>query len=144
MVVHCWGSTTFFMAMLAGLQGVRSAVCSQIATRIVTPTMTKIKTGLHLPAFLDALGMRALTAYVDTHADWRERLYDTALKLYPVELKEECDSPVCRRISFMYAPLYQHEQLNQLTHDTLYELLGVADIRSFEHIAPLARSCRTR
>ncbi|MGO9012365.1 MAG: alpha/beta fold hydrolase [Bryobacteraceae bacterium] len=139
MVVHCWGSTTFFMAMLAGLQGVRSAVCSQIATHIVTPTMTKIKTGLHLPSFLDALGVKSLTAYVDTHADWREHLYDAALKLYPVELKEECDSPVCHRISFMYAPLYQHEQLNQLTHDTLHELFGVANIRSFEHIALLAR-----
>ena len=30
-VAHCYGATTFFMAMLAGLQGVRSAVCSQIA-----------------------------------------------------------------------------------------------------------------
>jgi cholesterol oxidase len=139
MVVHCWGSTTFFMAMLAGLEGVRSAVCSQIATHFVTPTMTKVKTGLHLPSFLDALGVKSLTAYVDAHADWRERLYDAALKLYPLELREECDSPVCHRISFMYAPLYQHEQLNQLTHDTLHELFGVANIRSFEHIALLAR-----
>jgi len=139
MVVHCWGSTTFFMAMLAGLEGVRSAVCSQIATHFVTPTMTRIKTGLHLPSFLDALGVKSLTAYVAAHADWRERLYDAALKLYPLELKEECDSPVCHRISFMYAPLYQHEQLNQLTHDTLHELFGVANIRSFEHIALLAR-----
>jgi cholesterol oxidase len=140
MVVHCWGSTTFFMAMLAGLEGVRSAVASQIATHFVVPTMTKIKTGLHLPSFLDELGVKSLTAYVDTHADWRERLYDAALKLYPLALKEECNSPVCHRISFMYAPLYQHEQLNQLTHDTLHELFGIANIRSFEHIALLART----
>jgi cholesterol oxidase len=139
MVAHCWGSTTFFMAMLAGLKGVRSAVCSQIATHIVAPTMTKLKTGLHLPSFLDELGVESLTAYVDQHADWRERLYDAALKLYPVALTEECDSAVCRRISFMYAPLYQHEQLNQGTHDALHELFGVANIRSFEHIALLAR-----
>ena len=139
MVVHCWGSTTFFMAMLAGLQGVRSAVCSQIATHFVVPTMTKIKTGLHLPSFLDELGVKSLTAYVDSHADWRERLYDAALMLYPLALQEECNSPVCHRISFMYAPLYQHEQLNQLTHDTLHELFGVANIQSFEHIALLAR-----
>jgi cholesterol oxidase len=140
MVVHCWGSTTFFMAMLAGLTGVRSAVCSQIATHIVAPTMTKLKTGLHLPSFLAELGVESLTAYVDQHADWRERLYDAALKLYPVALTEECDSAVCHRISFMYAPLYQHEQLNQGTHDTLHELFGVANIRSFEHIALLART----
>jgi cholesterol oxidase len=140
MVVHCWGSTTFFMGMLAGLRGVRSAVCSQIATHFVVPTMTKIKTGLHLPSFLDELGVKSLTAYVDSHADWRERLYDDALKLYPLALREECDNPVCHRISFMYAPLYRHEQLNQLTHDTLHELFGVANVRSFEHIALLART----
>jgi cholesterol oxidase len=139
MVVHCWGSTTFFMAMLAGLTGVRSAVCSQIATHVVAPTMTKLKTGLHLPSFLADLGVESLTAYVDQHADWRERLYDAALKLYPLALTEECDSAVCHRISFMYAPLYRHEQLNQGTHDALHELFGVANIRSFEHIALLAR-----
>lgn len=139
-VVHCWGSTTFFMAMLAGLTGVRSAVCSQIATHIVAPTMTKIKTGLHLPSFLDALGVQSLTAYADTHADWQERLYDAALKLYPLELREECTSSVCHRISFMYAPLYQHEQLNQATHDALHEMFGVANIRSFEHLARLTNT----
>jgi cholesterol oxidase len=32
-VVHCFGSTTFGMAMLAGLKGVRSAVCSQAGPR---------------------------------------------------------------------------------------------------------------
>ena len=57
MVVHCWGSTTFFMAMLAGLQGVRSVVSSQIATHFVTPTATHIKTGLHLPTFLKDIGV---------------------------------------------------------------------------------------
>ena len=72
------------------------------------------------------------SGYCDQHKHRSgERLYDAALKLYPLELREECDSPVCHRISFMYAPLYQHEQLNQLTHDTLHELFGVANIRSF-------------
>lgn len=140
MVVHGWGSITFFMAMLAGLKGVRSAVCSQAATHIVAPILTKTKTEMHLPSFLDALGVKSLTAYADAHADWRARLYDAALKLHPVQLKEECDSPVCHCISYVYAPLYRHEQLNQLTHHTLQELFGVANIRSFEHIALMARA----
>ena len=67
MVVHCWGSTTFFMAMLAGLKGVRSAVASQIATQIRAPFATHLKTGLHLPSFLKAIGIDNLTAYVDNH-----------------------------------------------------------------------------
>jgi len=139
MVVHCWGSTTFFMAMLAGLQGVRSAVCSQIATHIVAPTMNKIRTGLHLPEFLDKIGVRQLTADVDTHANWWNRLYDQALKLNLLPLDNLCNSPVCHRITFMYALLYEHAQLNQATHDALHEMFGVANITSFEQIALCTR-----
>ena len=49
-LVHCYGATTFFMAMLAGLKGVRSAVASQIACNVVAPRLTKVKAGLHMPS----------------------------------------------------------------------------------------------
>ncbi|HEX4750079.1 MAG TPA: alpha/beta fold hydrolase [Bryobacteraceae bacterium] len=140
MVVHCWGSTTFFMSMLAGLQGVRSVVASQIATHFVVPTMNQIRTGLHLPEFLDKIGVKSLTAYTDDHADWWNRLYDDALRVYPVPLDNLCNNPVCHRITFMYAPLYQHSQLNQSTHENaLHEMFGVANIKSFEQIALMTR-----
>ena len=137
MVVHCWGSTTFFMAMLAGLQGVRSAVCSQIATHVVAPTATHIKTGLHLPTFLKDLGIESLTAFATTKEDLLHKVYDAALRLYPMPLRERCQNLTCHRITFMYAPLYDHAQLNDLTHETLYETFGVANIKAFEHLALL-------
>jgi cholesterol oxidase len=137
MVVHCWGSTTFFMAMLAGLEGVRSAVCSQIATHVVAPAATRLKTGLHLPSFLDALGIKSLTAFASTRESLIEKVYDGALRLYPVEARERCQNATCHRITFMYAPLYDHAQLNELTHETLYETFGVADMKAFEHLALL-------
>jgi cholesterol oxidase len=137
MVVHCWGSTTFFMAMLAGLQGVRSAVCSQIATHIVAPVATRIKTGLHLPTFLNDIGIHSLTAAAGSKEDLLHRVYDAALRLYPVQMKERCSSAVCHRISFMYAPLYNHERLNDLTHSTLYETFGIANMKAFQHLALL-------
>ena len=140
MVVHCYGSTTFFMAMLAGLQGVRSAVCSQIATHIVAPAMTRFKVGLHLPEVLGALGVESLTAYVDRHADWKNRLFDLALRCYPVDSEERCNSSVCHRITFMYAPLYEHAQLNTLTHETLHETFGIANMRAFEHLALMTKT----
>ncbi|MDE2089462.1 MAG: GMC family oxidoreductase N-terminal domain-containing protein, partial [Gammaproteobacteria bacterium] len=139
-VAHCFGSTTFVMAMLAGLQGVRSAVCSQIAAHVVTPVATRVKAGLHLPEVLDALGVQSLTAYVDSHADWQERLYDAALKLYPVPPEERCASPVCHRVTFMYAPLYEHDQLNADTHDALHEMFGVANIGAMDHLAAMVRA----
>ena len=139
MVVHCFGSTTFFMAMLAGLQGVRSAVCSQIATHIVAPPVTKIKCGLHMPSVLDALGVDSLNAYVDTHAKWYEKLYDRALDLMPMQLEERCNSATCHRITFMYSNLYEHDQLDTDTHDALHEMFGIANVVSFEHLAVLVR-----
>jgi cholesterol oxidase len=137
MVVHCWGSTTFFMAMLAGLEGVRSVVSSQIATHIVAPTATHIKTGLHVPSFLDALGIKDLTAFASTQESLVEKVYDEGLRLYPMAARERCQNLTCHRITFMYAPLYDHAQLNEATHETLYETFGVANMKSFQHLALL-------
>lgn len=137
MVVHCWGSTTFFMSMLAGLEGIRSVVCSQIATHIVAPVATHIKTGLHVPSFLNALGIKSLTAFSSTNEDWQQRVFDAALRLYPVALSERCQNQTCHRITFLYAPLYQHAQMNELQHETLYETFGVANMKAFEHLALL-------
>jgi cholesterol oxidase len=140
MVAHCWGSTTFAMSLLSGLQGVRSAVCSQIATHIRTPTATRIKTGLHLPSFLRAIGIDSLTAYADNHEGLLERVYDAALNLYAPDVQNQCSSATCHRITFMYAPLYRHQQLNQATHDSLHEMFGIANMQSFVHLERLTNT----
>lgn len=139
-VVHCYGATTFFMAMLAGLQHVRSIVCSQIATDIVVPLATKIKTGLHIPSVLDALGVKSLTAYTDSHANWFNKLYDKALDGYAlIEAQGYCDNPVCHRITFMYASLYRHDTLNETLHENMHELFGESNMQTFEHLALMCR-----
>ncbi len=140
MLVHCFGSTTFFMSMLAGLQGVRSIVCSQISNDVIAVPMTQAKAALHIPNLLDKMGFASLTAYVDTHADWKNRLFDDALKLYPMQFKERCDNPVCHRITFLYSLLYEHAQLNSATHDTLHETFGIANMASLEHLSLLVRT----
>jgi cholesterol oxidase len=139
-VAHCYGAITFNMAMLAGLQGVRSAVCSQVGSHLSVIPSTRIKSGLHLDAFLKGLGIESLTMYTDTQDAWYEQLYNTALNVYPVTWKELCNSPVCHRITFLYAPLYEHLQLNDLTHDNLHELFGVASISNFEHLSVMTRA----
>jgi cholesterol oxidase len=138
-VVHCFGSTTWFMSMLGGLEGVHSFVCSQIATHTKGRLMTTLKTGLHVPEFLDRLGIDSLNAYAGEHPGWRDRLLDIALHAYPIPFKEWCHNEVCRRIAFMYAPLYKHANINDDTHDAMHEMFGVANIQSFEHIAMIAR-----
>lgn len=137
-VAHCFGSTTFFMAMLAGLKGVRSAVISQIATNIVAPLVTSIKCGLHMPSVMDALGIDSLNA-VATDGKWYEKLYDRAIAVMPMQEEERCINATCRRITFMYSNLYEHDQLNAATHDALHEMFGIANVTSFEHLAELVR-----
>lgn len=140
-VVHCWGASTFFMSMLAGLEGIRSIVCSQIANDVVVPLTTQIKTGLYLPGVLNTFGVDSLTAYVDSHADWRERIWDKALSVNALQQAQgSCNSAVCHRVTFNYASLYKHQQLNDLLHDNLHELFGEANISAFEHLAAVCRA----
>lgn len=139
-VAHGFGAATFSMAMLNGLEGVRSMVLSQVATHFATPALSRIKSGLHVPELLDKLGVSSLTAYVDTHADWKSRLFDAVLKLYPSAFEDHCRNPICHRIAFLYGPLYKHDQLNAATHDAMHEVFGDATITALEHLAQLSRS----
>ena len=139
-MVHCYGATTFFMAMLAGLQGVRSAAVSQIATHVKVPFATDIKAELHLANLLDRLGVKTMTAYVDTHSSFLGRVIDELLRLYPVHDGPRDASFVSRRISFLYGQLYELSQLNELTYDNLHELFGVACITSLEQLATIIRA----
>ena len=139
-VVHCYGATTFFMSLLAGLEHVRSVVCSQVAADTVVATATGIKAGLHLPGMLDAIGIKSLTAYADSKESWFNKLYDKALNGYArIEAQGYCTNPVCHRITFMYASLYRHDTLNQNLHDNLHELFGESNIQTFEHLALICR-----
>ncbi len=140
MVAHCYGSSTFFMAMAAGLQGVRSAVASQIALNVDTPVAQQIRCGLHMPEFLKHLGIDDLTAIAQTDEKWYERLYDSALKANAfVQASQYCNSAVCHRITFLYAPLYEHTTLNDTTHTALSEMFGVANTTAFSHLALTVR-----
>lgn len=140
MVAHCFGATTLFMAMLNGLAGVRSVVCSQVATHMICPPMTRLKSSLYLPQLLDKVGVDSLTAYTDADAGWFSRLYDRVLDAFPEDREEKCTSAVCHRITFLYSLLYEHGQLNTATHDALHEMFGMANIDVLEHLAVMVKA----
>jgi cholesterol oxidase len=131
MLVHCIGSMTFLMAKMAGLQGVRSAICSQLGIFPVSSTVNEVKAGLHVAGFLQALGQTT----VDTNLapnDWRNKLAEIVIQMFP--RKELCKSSVCHQVRLIFGESYKHDQLNAATHDALYEMFGVANIRTFKHI----------
>ncbi|WGV26142.1 alpha/beta hydrolase [Halotia branconii] len=136
-VGHCVGSMSFQMAMLAGLQGVRSAVCSQLTTHPRAATLNEVRAGLRLASFLTVLGVDTLNPDFDTHANWQDKLYDAVLRLYPT--KEPYNNPVDRRILFMYGEVYKIAQLNEATHDAIHEIFGPGNLTFFRHISLILR-----
>ena len=138
-VAHCFGSTAFMCAMLAGLQDVRAAVCSQIATHIDAPFITRLKSGLRVPRLLERIGIDTMTARAYDDERLREKLFDQALNLWPTG-DEPCTSATCHRISFIYALLYEHDQLNTVTHEHgLPEMFGIASTSALDHLATMVR-----
>ncbi|MGN7760287.1 GMC family oxidoreductase N-terminal domain-containing protein [Paenibacillus sp. 22594] len=138
-LAHCVGAATFTMSMLSGLQGIRSIILTQIGAHFKPPLLNRLKVGLYTPTILKALGIDSLQAYTDAQDDWTDHLYNQVLKLYPLPIEERCHSPVCRRATFMYGLLFEHEQLNDLTHECLYEMFGGANITAFDHLALVFR-----
>lgn len=140
-IVHCYGATTFFMSLLTGLKDVRSVVCSQIATHLVIPKLTELKTGVHLPGFLEKLGVQEMSAYTDTQQSFVEKLFDRAVGINALsQAQGQCSSNVCHRITFLYASLFRHETLNQQLHENLHELFAEANISSLKHLAAMCRA----
>lgn len=133
-VAHGIGAQTFSMAMLSGLQGVRSAVCSQVAIHPIPAPLNRIKSHLGMPTLMGWLGVRALNAVPQPHGGWTERMFALGARLQPIAPEERCDSVTCRRISAMYGPLYRHARLDGATHATLPEQFGQANLRAFRHL----------
>lgn len=133
---HCVGSMTFLMAMMAGLQGVRSAVCSALTFYPITPVANRIRAGLDLGTAAVKAGLKTVTTDFDSQ-DFMDRLVDAALKMVPST--EQCTSAVCRRILGIYGDVYKHANLNEATHGAIHEMFGVANMTTFNHLSLMVR-----
>jgi cholesterol oxidase len=129
---HCVGSLSLVMSLTAGLKGIRSAVCSQIALHPMVSSMVRAKTALRLATVVKALG----PDFIATAHDDRKltnRLLDKAMDYYPGAAR--CGNPVCDRILFYYGETYEHAQLNDETHGIIVDMFGPANLTTFQHMA---------
>ncbi len=133
-MAHCIGSLTMLMSIANGLEGVRSVVASQVTLHPRAGAVNQIRSGLYAADALKALGVDTLTTDIKNDPSWADRLYDTALRVYPAG-EEQCGNPFCRRVMFMYGEVYDHDQLNEATHEHLHEAFGVANITTFQQIS---------
>jgi cholesterol oxidase len=137
---HCVGSMTLLMALLAGLEGVRHAVCSQVTLHPVVPAFGRFKARIHLSDLLEDLGARTISP--DLRLNLRSRALDLALHLNPLLKGERCHNPVCRWAFGYYGPTHRHANLNKATHDSMADLFGVGSLQALHQISLIVRSDR--
>ncbi|HEX8918214.1 MAG TPA: alpha/beta fold hydrolase [Chloroflexota bacterium] len=137
-VAHCVGSMTFLMAQMAGLQGVRSAVCSVLTTHPVSPVLNQVKATANLASLLRRVGVETMdTEFARSRADWKQRTLEKIAQVYPME--EPCDNPICRRVVFIYGESYKHSQLNKTTHDAIGQFFGIASLTALKQLGIIVR-----
>ena len=142
MVVHCYGATTFVMAMLRGLKHVRSAVISQIAMDVIIPWWPqRLLAHLRLPSVLKLFGTKAVDAKAVKKDNWLLKTLDRIIRIIlPTQFEERSQSATSNRITMLYGSLYEHDQLNRLTYlEGLPETFGKANIAAFQQLAKIGR-----
>ena len=120
------GSLALHSALLGGLEGVASVVSLGVAPSVVVPHADKLGRGLR---DVDGDLMRE---------DKRGRVADKLLRFQRIEEEERCASAVCRRATYVFGLLYEHDQLNAATHDTIHELVGLPGKQAMENLREIA------
>ena len=116
-VIHCQGSTSFMMSIVAGfLPKVSTVISNAVALHPITPWLAYLKSRIAnkmiapmYPYLNPQWGLYAL--------NFREKLID----FYVRAIHHECKNPVCKQASFTYGSgfptLWRHENLNQDIHE---------------------------
>jgi cholesterol oxidase len=140
-IAHCVGSMTFLMALLAGMEGVQSAVCSSLTTHPVPNPFNRVKVHLGLSRILPLFGMPNMdTAFHQRRQ--ADRVFDRLIQVLPIPPGERCTNPICRRVFAIYGPSYRHAQLNDVMHRTIGSLFGHEHTASFSHLAKIVAAGR--
>ncbi|CAM5524535.1 alpha/beta fold hydrolase [Kitasatospora aureofaciens] len=116
-VVHCQGSTSFMMALAAGLlPEVDTVVSNAVSLHPVVPGWSRFKIGRLAP-----LIARALPAISPGWGDKPEGPLSRLIVGFVRATHPECGNRVCRMVSFTYGTgwpaLWSHENLDERTHD---------------------------
>jgi cholesterol oxidase len=134
---HCVGSVSLQMAILAGLQGIRTAVCAQFPLHPASSVFNMVKSHMHTADVLGTLGVDGLAP--DTRPALRDEVLDIALRALPMPAEEKCGQAVCRWINAVYGCTHRHAQLNEATHRAINDMFGFGNIESMEHLSLMLR-----
>lgn len=134
---HCVGSVSLQMAILAGLRGIRTAVCAQFPMHPASSVFNIVKAQIHAADILAGLGGDGMSP--DNRRSPRSELTDIALRTLPMPAEERCGQAVCRWVNAVYGCTHRHAQLNDATHQALNDMFGFGNIESMEHLSLMLR-----
>jgi cholesterol oxidase len=134
---HCVGSVSLQMAILDGLEGIRSAVCAQFPLHPVTSVFNRVKSALRVGNLLGDMGVNLVAP--DNRPSPPDEILDVLLRSLPVPEQERCGQAVCRWINAIYGCTHRHAQLNDATHRALNEMFGVGNVKALNHLTLMLR-----
>jgi hypothetical protein len=141
-VIHCQGSTSFMMSVVAGLvPQVKTVVTNAVSLHPEIPWFSNVKIQRAAPL------IAKVTPYLDPH--WGVET-DSAFQKSLVGLvrliHHECNNTVCKMVSFVYGSgfpaLWRHENLNDDTHEWLKNEFGHVPLTFFRQMAECVRRGR--
>ncbi|WP_327413824.1 hypothetical protein [Streptomyces sp. NBC_01233] len=133
-VVHCQGSTSFMMALTAGLlPQVETVVSNAVSLHTVVPRLSTFKIGYLAPVIRHAL------PYLSPGWGDRPRGPLPRLLVWCVRATHpECRNSVCRMVSFTYGSgwpaLWSHANLDEATHDWIRGEFAEVPMTFFEQM----------
>ena len=160
-LVHCVGSLSLFMAVLAGENRVRSIISSQLAAHLITNwfkyaqndaaigeslvngVSDQVAEALKLMGMeqeivdLAKAGLPILDPRSPAEPTKIDQVMDALVWDVPAFAPVPCYSPTCHRINFIFGPSFRHEQLNQDTHNAIKDMFGPVASPPFLHLAKM-------
>jgi cholesterol oxidase len=137
---HCIGGLTLFMALGGGMQGVRAATLSAVAGHPVPTPGNRLRAWVRVPTLMKAVGLRTFTSDYDP-GSWNGRVVEGLMRIAP--FRHVYDSPVARRIYFMYGDVYRFENIDRETMERAVPgFFGISNMTFFEHMGVMVRGGR--
>jgi pimeloyl-ACP methyl ester carboxylesterase len=139
-VGHCIGGLTLFMAIGGGLEGVRSATFSALAGHPVPTPANRLRAYVRVPTVLRNLGLKTIST--DYRPESRQdRALERVMRALPI--KRMHDSPVGRRIYFIYGDVFDHERIDEtVMAESVPNFFGNSNMTFFEHMGVMVRKGR--
>lgn len=118
-LIHCQGSTSFMLSLVAGLlPEVSTVVSNAVSLHPVVPFLARMKALYAVPNLGRFLPYLNPQWGISAPAGW-----PSFFDFYVRSIHHECNNPVCKWSSFTYGSgfptLWSHENLDEATHDWL-------------------------